>query len=382
MGGPPRTSPRHASVLGPVSNGERDPATSTIETMDRSIRLNPERLAAAKTAYTTRRVRHGALQTLITTGPAPRPGDLVLARVTEIGHHERIERPDGRRARLFPGDEVLLAYGHRYAPDQFEAEVPEDLRPCHLAAAGGVASIVLSAHDRMDEPTSLEPIGLVGDADGTVVNLDRFALAPVSTPVGRRPPVIAVAGTSMNSGKTTTVAHIVRGLAQAGLAVGATKVTGTGAGGDPWLFTDAGAARVLDFVDAGHATTYRLSTRAVENVFSTLVGHLASLDAIVIEVADGLFQEETDALLSSEVFARTVDRIVFAAGDALGATVGVRMLRQRGLPVVAVSGLLTASPLARREARAVHLPVLGLEDLAGQAVTEQLLSDAALPRSA
>jgi hypothetical protein len=37
-------------------------------------------------------------------------------------------------------DAIIVAYGHRYAPDQFEAYVPEDLGPCHLVAGGGVAA--------------------------------------------------------------------------------------------------------------------------------------------------------------------------------------------------------------------------------------------------
>src|SRR2546430_9351468 len=41
--------------------------------------------------------------------------------------------------------------------------------------------------------------------------------------------------------------HLVVGLRRRRLRVGAAKVTGTGAGGDPWLLTDAGASLVLDF---------------------------------------------------------------------------------------------------------------------------------------
>ena len=35
--------------------------------------------------------------------------------------------------------EIMVAYGNRYAPDQFEAELPKTMASCHLAAAGGVA---------------------------------------------------------------------------------------------------------------------------------------------------------------------------------------------------------------------------------------------------
>ena len=45
-------------------------------------------------------------------------------------------------------------------------------------------------------------------------------------------PVLIVAGTAMNAGKTTAAARLIKGLQRAGLRVGAAKVTGTGAGGD------------------------------------------------------------------------------------------------------------------------------------------------------
>lgn len=70
----------------------------------------------------------------------PHAGDLVLARVVKIGQHPRIELPDGRRSHLYIGDEVIVCYGARYAPDQFESHVPKEMGPCDLVAAGGLAS--------------------------------------------------------------------------------------------------------------------------------------------------------------------------------------------------------------------------------------------------
>jgi len=91
------------------------------------------RLGRAKLAYTTRQVPAEALQRLIEldpdgdAGPRPRAGDLLLARVEQLGHHRRIELANGRRASLFEDDEIVVCYGNRYAPDQFEGEVPLDL---------------------------------------------------------------------------------------------------------------------------------------------------------------------------------------------------------------------------------------------------------------
>jgi hypothetical protein len=96
------------------------------------VGLEPRRLRRVKAAYTTRFVSRlmasgGGYGLLCGDAVTPRAGDVVLARVEKIGQHPRIELPDGRRATLFTGDEVLVAYGNRYAPDQFEAEVPRDL---------------------------------------------------------------------------------------------------------------------------------------------------------------------------------------------------------------------------------------------------------------
>lgn len=350
--------------------------TANHETLEKLSTLSPltERIALAKAAYTTRRVDRGAIRTLIESEAQPRPGDLLLARVEKLGHHRRIELEHGRLAPLFEGDEIVVCYGHRYAPDQFEAEVPENLEACHLVAAGGIAALCLSRHDKARIPTVIQPIGLLGDAAGRPINIAAWALpaAPLQYP---RPFVVAVAGTSMNAGKTTSAAYLIKGLARSGLKVGAAKITGTGAGGDRWLMKDAGALEVVDFTDAGFASTYRASLAEVEEIQARLIAHLrnSGAEAIVLEIADGLFQCETAALLNSRRFQENIDAVIFAAGDAMGASGGVEWLRQRKLPVVAVSGCVSASPLAAREAAAATgLPVLGLEELAAPDIAVQL----------
>jgi hypothetical protein len=324
-----------------------------------------KRLARAKLAYTTRRVDDEALVELITEGVTPRAGDLVLARVETIGQHKRIEQRDGRRATLFTEDEIVVSYGDRYAPDQFESEVPADLSPCDLIAAGGVAGRMLLRHAAMDEPTRIVPIGLLGDGSGRPVNLADFALGPAPPPT-RRPLTIAVVGTSMNAGKTTIAANLARGFVLAGSRVGAAKVTGTGAGGDRWLVEDAGASPVLDFTDAGFVSTYGLDEEMIDRILENLTDHLAASgsEVIVLEVADGIFQAETAALLRSRLFASRVDGLLFAGGDAVGAAAGAEELRARGLPIWALSGTFSASPLAMREAaEATGLPVLDQQTL-------------------
>jgi hypothetical protein len=180
----------------------------------------------------------------------------------------------------------------------------------------------------------------------------------------------------MNSGKTTTVAAIVRGLSKAGLVVAAGKVTGTGAPGDPGLFRDSGASSVLDFTDFGYGSTYRLEHQQVTALLVSLIDALAATgpDVVVVEIADGLYQGETVQLVADAVFKAHVDQVVFAAGEAMGATAGQLLLSRLGLPPVAISGMLTASPLAKREAAgSLGVPVLGKDELASVGVADLLI---------
>ncbi|MEO5704930.1 MAG: DUF1611 domain-containing protein [Candidatus Limnocylindrales bacterium] len=328
-------------------------------------KLPADRRDAAKPGFTTRRVPPAAMQTLLSGALRPRSGDLVLAVVERLGQHTRVELPTGRKARLMVGDEIIVTYADRYAPDQYESHVPRHLGITELVASGGIASHVLSKSSAVRSATRLRPIGLIGDENGRALNVADFALKPV-TPVLDRPPVIAVIGTSMNSGKTTTITHLAHGLHLAGKQPGVTKVTGTGSGNDFWVQVDAGAHRMLDFTDAGFASTYRVPMHHVERIFSELLDHLAASQsgAILVEVADGLYQQETAQLIDSPVFREAVDGVIFAAGEAMGAAQGVSHLRSMGLPVFAVSGRLTSSPLATREAKvACELPVLTLDEL-------------------
>jgi len=305
------------------------------------------------------------MRTLIGGSVRPRSGDLVLASVHRLGQHRRIEQPDGRRATLHVGDEIVVVYGDRYAPDQFEAQVPSDLGRTQLVASGGIASSMLSRSSDVRNATDIVPVGLIGDERGRPLNLADFALVP-QPPQAARPRTVAVLGTSMNSGKTTTVHYLVHGLSRGGFRPCATKVTGTGSGNDYWVMIDAGAHRMLDFTDVGLASTYRQSMPVVERKFVELVDHLTASGSGVnlVEVADGVFQRETAQLVESDVFQSTIDAVVFAANDAMGAAMGVNHLLSRGLDVVAISGRITRSPLAVREAEiATELPVLGILEL-------------------
>lgn len=341
-----------------------------------NMTTSKKRLMAAKQSFVTRRVANESMESLIEDlSYSPKAGDLILAKVSFIGHHTRTERVDGRKAKLFEGDEVILAYGNRYAPDQFEAVIPEDLSPCHMVAAGGIAAKALSWHAKIEFPTEITPIGLIANKDGNVINLSDYSVPnALSVP---NVPNVTVVGTSMNAGKTTTAAHIIHGLTKAGYQVGAMKVTGTGAGGDLWLMQDAGAISAVDFTDAGFPTSFKVDESALMGIVKKLSQTLVNqgCDVIVVEIADGVYQKETRALLQNPEYKSLFKNVVFTARESLGATAGAQWLKSEGYHVPAISGMICCSPLAAREAaNQIQLPIYELDDLVNPETAESLLS--------
>jgi hypothetical protein len=338
------------------------------------------RISAAAWAFATRRVPVSTAVLLLPPVGKPETGDLILAVVDSLGQHPGLQLPSGRRMQMFPGDEIVVAYGNRYASNQFESRVPSTLGPCHLSAGGGIASRVTSWHARMKNPTQITPIGLLANDQGRRINLRDYAL-PILTQVNSNHlTTVAVVGTGMDSGKTQSCAYLVRGLIAAGLRVAYIKITGTGAGGDTWLLKDAGASPVLDFTDAGMSTTYLVPPSQIESSLVSLLAHTANhgVDAAVVEIADGVLQVETSALLKSEVFASLVGGLLMASQDSMGASAGVHWLKQHARPpVLGLSGLISAAPLQAREAtEALGLTVYDRPALANAANAMEILAQA------
>jgi hypothetical protein len=329
-------------------------------------------LSAAKWSYVTRRIVEPGDALL---GGAIRPpalGDFVLATVEHVGAHEFLENPHGRRVRLYPGDVIVGAYGNRYATDFYEGYVPGPNDEVHLLTAGGLIGTVASAHTSKLGPTQLRVLGPLVDAQDRALSTDDVA---AERSPEQRPEMgtIVVVGSAMNAGKTTTTSAIVRGLHKAGLRVGAAKVTGSGSGKDHWAYVDAGADTVTDFLDFGMPSTFGYPVERLISTMFAIRDRLAAdgATAAVLEIADGVLQDETRAL--AEQLPGFADHVVLAVGDALGAVAGIDALAKVGVTVSAISGLVTASPLATREAAAATgLRVLNPGELAGGAAVDLL----------
>ena len=320
-------------------------------------------LSAAYWTFTTRRVDRTDVAGMSTSFAAARSGDLVLCEITQLGQHRRLQLDAKRYKTSYVGDLFVACVGDRYAPDQFQGRAEISDQGCHLLAGGGVVGTVEDAHERMAAPTAVRPLGLLVDGDGHIINISRYRLPACTIPADVT--VLGVFGASMNAGKTTAAVSLAYGLSRAGYTVAGAKVTGTGSFGDFLAYEDTGVA-TYDFTDAGLASTYRMPLGRIEQAFDTVVGQAAADGAqiVVVEIADGVFQAETAAILKASTIKDRLDGLLFAAPDALSAVGGIAVLQRYGLRPFAVSGMVTRSPLAVREAMAeTGVPHVTRQDL-------------------
>jgi len=302
----------------------------------------------------------------------PQPHDVMIGRIVVPGRHSGIEQDSGRKAKFYLGDLVGLAFGHRYATRQFEGDVPSRQPLYHMLSQAGVCGRVVSAAGTMSEPTMIEPLGFLLDEQGRPANLSRWALRKREG--APRVKTILVVGSSMDAGKTRTASSIIHGLTLAGRRVNAGKLTGTCCAKDTNQMLDAGAARVLDFNDAGFASTFRESENVLEQLCEVLISQLSAdqPDYLVLEIADGVIQRETKILLSYLTTASLVDHVCLAVHDALAGPTCVDLLRSRWqIEPTLLSGVATISPLSTAEAAGlVDIPCLPADQLAEPTVEQ------------
>src|SRR5713101_5080399 len=329
-----------------------------------SILLDDEMMTNMRVSYALRRVPRARMATLLPCPVSPQAGDIALAKLEKIGKNATLELPNGRRCNLHEGDLLAVVFGNRYATLQFEGYAKSNGPYCDLLSMGGLCGLVESKHAKAADPSKLRLLGALGDINGFTLNLREFALAPL--PQINHPKVVVVCGTSMDAGKTHTAMSLIRGLRKEGLPVAGIKLTGTATGKDTWNMLDAGACVALDFVDGGFPSTYLSTLEELVHLYDLLISRAAAAGAswAVVEIADGLLQRETAALLQDPGFAASVSAWIFAAGDPLAAAGGVGILRNWAIEPLAISGLVSMSPLGMKETQAAtHLPCLTAGEL-------------------
>lgn len=344
--------------------------------------LTDEMKATMRIPYALRRAPEGSFERLLPLPETVQTGEIVLARIEKIGKNGGLELVTGRRATLHVGDFVVLVLGNRYATKQFEGYARINGDACDMLSMGGLCGVVDTKFASLAEPTKVRLLGMFGDEHDRPLTMRSFALPP--TPMSVSPRMVVVCGSSMDAGKTYTTMSLIVGLRRQGYRVAGIKLTGTAAGRDLWSMIDAGACVGLDFTDGGWPSTYLTPIEDLLELRNLLLGHAAARGAewAIVEVADGLLQTETAALLQHPDFTAQVHAWVLAAGEPMAAAAGASLLRAWGIEPVGVSGIVTMSPLGMREVeQATQLSCYTARDLQAGKLNARLEEIPALTES-
>jgi hypothetical protein len=324
-----------------------------------------------KQTIATRGISEYTLNQNLAATRTPKAGDVGLFQVIEVDRHSSMQCIDKRSHSIFDGDYILAVFGDRYATSQYEGYVPtEPMDVYHIIGAGGVIGIVRTKNAAWEdyEPTTVKLVGYCCDSDGAVMNtLFRGKNKTAFTGhVPNNAKIILSIGSTMDSGKTTTAAHIARGLKTTGKQVAFMKLTGTVYTKDVDYVVDCGADVGVDFSNLGFPSTYLVDETTILDIYQTLLNELGQNkpEYIVMEIADGLFQRETSMLLRNKNFMSTIHNVVFSCGDSLSVMAGLQVLNGWDIQPCMVSGRFTMSPLLITEVNdRMNIPVHTIDQI-------------------
>jgi hypothetical protein len=284
----------------------------------------------------------------ITERLEPRAGNAIVVRaLSEKRVYSELELENGRMSKIFRGDVIVGALGRRRALRGFAGDVPKSLKvgdTVQLLNRGGVIGSSASVHMDLGAPVSCEVLGMPVRG-GEIVRLSDACLPAVKSLAGMElPPILAVSGSAMESGKTLFLSEAIQELSKSGLAIAGGKLTGVACLRDLISMADHGASVTASFLDVGHPSTAGLDAATRATGAKTVIAHLAASkpDLIFLELGDGIIggYGVLDVLKDREM--RGAIRMhAFCAGDLAGAWGGQRFLAEHGIGIDLFSGPAT-----------------------------------------
>jgi hypothetical protein len=289
---------------------------------------------------------------------------LAVRALDDKSTYNTVEDPAGRMVALRAGDVLAGVLGSRRALRGYAGEVPASLAvgdTIDVLNLGGVLGRCTSGNPELGPPLRAEVLGAVltfpdlSDRVGRPATIADHAV-PAAAALCCDVPVVYVAGTCMNAGKTVAATELVRGLTRAGLRVAAAKLTGVALLRDTLSMLDAGAVEALTFNDVGLPSTHAGATVPVANgIFNRLAtARHARPDVIIAELGDGILGEYgvQDILRDAPLMGLAAAHVM-AAPDPVGCWGAARIYHdQLGLPITVLTGPATDNEVGRDYVRA------------------------------
>jgi hypothetical protein len=289
----------------------------------------------------------------ITTTDIPCEEGVVL--VVEIldnkSTYNTLELTSGRMAKVSRGDVIVGALGHRQALFGYSGHVPDKVESGDILQVlniGGVLGICDSVNPDKGKPFNARVLGgvlqfpFLGERIGVPARVGYRKLDQNATLETHGVPVVALAGTCMEAGKTAAACAIVSRMRHRGLNVHAFKATGVSLRRDILAMEDAGARRSQIFTDFGVVTTTAKNGPALTRTMLTEMTQ-GKPDVVVFELGDGILGAYgVESILASPDIAKSLTSVILSANDPVAAWGGVKLLRERfGIEPCSVTGPAT-----------------------------------------
>ena len=323
----------------------------------------------------------------------PKTGDVVVVKaLSESVTYGNLELTSGRLAKINRGDVLIGVLGKRRALKGFVGDVPESIKTgdkLHLLNMGGVIGVCLGHHSSLSDAIEVEVLGIcigspsvsaggvgvtpadeitdakdfdanaakdgrIFDADARahvwasdtkILNIADNALKPTNQ-LNTSAPIVVVAGTCMNSGKTVAATEIIKQAAHAGLKVAGAKMSGVACLRDTLNMQDSGAFQTASFLDCGLPSTVDCGDLSL--VAKAILNHLNSFkpDLIVVELGDGIVGGyAVDSVLKDAKIKNAISSFVFCAGDYVGVIGGIQVLKKFDIKIDVIAGSVTDSQM-------------------------------------
>jgi len=297
--------------------------------------------------------RNAALspEVILGDGIVAAEGYVLAVRILEDkSSYNTVEDVTGRMLALRAGDVLAGVLGTRRALRGYAGVVPGYLAAgdtIEVLNLGGILGRCTSVNPEIGPPFRAEVLGAIlafpelGDRVGRPAHIRDRAVPPAEI-LESRVPVVYVAGTCMNAGKTVAATELVRGLVRGGRRVAAAKLTGVSLMRDALSMLDAGAAAALTFNDVGIASTHAgVTVTTAKGIFNRLAA--ARPDVIVAELGDGILGEYgVQDILHDQALMQVGAAYVMAAPDPVACWGAAELMRREfGLPITAVTGPAT-----------------------------------------
>jgi len=315
-------------------------------------------------------------------------GDLILGRVMPRSGQQIVILDQARTAHtITKSQRVLAVLGPRDSSTHVCAKIPSDgLQVSEDTSVHWVAgeSGIVGCLEREPPSNSVHAAesavdflcdGLVLDSQRRPVNIREFAVKPGGAGVST--PIVLVAATSSESGKTVLAGKLIRRLSGAGVRVGALKVTGTGGVLDSLHHQRSGAVAVLDNVDTGLITTHGDAhefRQKIPLIFRQIESF--GVDVIVAELGGDVLCANNPEIFSIEELMDNTLLLLVISNDALAAA-GVNAVNEARLEFPKDRMRHFTSPFRNHAGMARRMASIGIPDCRDPRSADDLASVAA-----